>query len=76
MLIVSGGIMRHYMVALRAVSANTAGTFLNLAPLFGFAGAFVFLGERLFMLQFLGIMVTVAAVTMIGFGGRQTVKEG
>lgn len=54
-----------YMLALRAVSANVAGSFLNLTPVFGLGIAFLFLDERLSPVQLAGTAVTIAAVVLI-----------
>jgi drug/metabolite transporter (DMT)-like permease len=54
-----------YMYALSKISANRAGSFLNLTPVFGVVIAFFVLGERLNLLQVLGAAVTVAAVSLI-----------
>lgn len=54
-----------YIAALRTISANYAGSFLNLIPLFGLAAAFLFLGEILSWLQFSGALVTIIAVALI-----------
>jgi drug/metabolite transporter (DMT)-like permease len=54
-----------YMYALAKISANRAGSFLNLTPVFGVVIAFVALGERLNLLQVLGAAVTIFAVFLI-----------
>ncbi|MGR3984351.1 MAG: DMT family transporter [Gammaproteobacteria bacterium] len=54
-----------YIAALARIDANHAGSFLNLIPLFGLAGAFLFLGERMSWLQLGGAAVTVVAVAAI-----------
>lgn len=54
-----------YISALRTISANYAGSFLNLTPLFGLTAAFLFLHETLSWLQFSGAAITVIAVTYI-----------
>lgn len=51
-----------YLLALRHVSAATAGTSFNIIPLVAVSGAFLFLGERLNPMQMLGgglIMLSV-----------------
>ena len=58
-----------YLTALTTLSANYAGSFLNLIPLFGLAGAFLFLNEVLSFPQLIGAVISVAAVTLIN---RQT----
>ncbi|NCN70692.1 MAG: DMT family transporter [Rhodoferax sp.] len=57
-----------YMAALRNIRASVAGSFLNLVPLFGFAGASLFLHEAISLQQLLGALITVAAVTLMGTG--------
>ncbi|MGR3913685.1 MAG: DMT family transporter [Gammaproteobacteria bacterium] len=59
-----------YIAALARIDANHAGSFLNLIPLFGLAGAFVFLGERMSWLQLCGAVVTVCAVAAINRRGQ------
>jgi len=54
-----------YFYAMRSMSTASAGAFLNLVPVFGIIGAFVFLGERLSVLQFVGAGVTLICVTLI-----------
>jgi drug/metabolite transporter (DMT)-like permease len=54
-----------YMAALKSISASVAGSFLNLVPLFGFAGASLFLHEAMAWQQLLGAIITVAAVTLM-----------
>ena len=63
------------MVALRTISANIAGSVLSLVPLFGLAGAFLFLGEELSRVQLLGAAVTLVAVTLINTGGRRATES-
>jgi drug/metabolite transporter (DMT)-like permease len=52
-----------YMAALKTIHANVAGTYLNLIPIFGIAGAAIFLGELISMQQLVGAAITLAAVT-------------
>ena len=58
-----------YLTALTTLSANYAGSFLNLIPLFGLICAFLFLNETLSFPQLVGAAISVAAVTLIN---RQT----
>lgn len=51
-----------YLRGLRRVSASLAGAMLNLTPVFGVAGGYLFLGERLAPLQWLGAGLILAAV--------------
>ena len=61
-----------YMKALGSVSANTAGSFLNLTPLFGLAGAVAFLHERLGPTQLAGAATTLIALYLISRMGVPT----
>jgi drug/metabolite transporter (DMT)-like permease len=54
-----------YIYGLKQTTASQAGFFLNLIPLFGLAGAFVFLNERLTSPQWLGAFFFLAAVFMM-----------
>jgi len=54
-----------YMAALRRVRVSLAGGFLNLVPLFGFAGASLFLQEAISWQQLVGAILTVTAVTLM-----------
>jgi drug/metabolite transporter (DMT)-like permease len=51
-----------YLVALRSMPVSRAGNFFNLIPLFGIAGAHVFLGERLSAVQWAGAVIILASV--------------
>jgi len=56
-----------YLGGLRSVPATIAGGFLNLTPIFGIATAYVFLGERLTLIQWAGaatIILSVLALLM------------
>jgi drug/metabolite transporter (DMT)-like permease len=59
-----------YLQALKTVTASIAAQFLSLTPVFGVAGAYVFLGERLTQLQGVGMAIVVAAV--IGIARMQS----
>lgn len=52
-----------YVTGLKHTSASLAGLSLNLIPLFGLTGAYIFLGERLTSLQLVGVFVTLIAVS-------------
>jgi drug/metabolite transporter (DMT)-like permease len=52
-----------YLRGLRRVTASTAGIFLNLIPVFGIAGAYLLLGERLSLAQWLGAAMIVTCVS-------------
>ncbi|WP_199054125.1 DMT family transporter [Aquitalea sp. ASV15] len=58
-----------YIYALQTLTANLAGSFLNLTPIFGIACAVLFLGERMSHIQIAGAVLVIAAVTLINKGG-------
>jgi drug/metabolite transporter (DMT)-like permease len=51
-----------YIAALRSVPAAVAGSFFNVIPVFGVTFAFLFLGERLTAIQWLGAAVILVSV--------------
>ena len=51
-----------YLKALQAVPATTASIFLNLTPVFGVAGAYLLLGERLTQSQWVGAVIILTSV--------------
>jgi drug/metabolite transporter (DMT)-like permease len=51
-----------YITGLKRASASLAGLFLNLIPIFGVGGAYLFLGERLTIVQWLGAILILTAV--------------
>jgi drug/metabolite transporter (DMT)-like permease len=53
-----------YVTGLKQTSASLAGLSLNLIPLFGLSGAYLFLAERLSAAQLLGAFVTLIAVSV------------
>jgi drug/metabolite transporter (DMT)-like permease len=58
-----------YLFALQRLPANVAGFYLTLIPVFGVGAAFVFLGEALTPLQWLGafcVIVSVGAISRVG----------
>jgi drug/metabolite transporter (DMT)-like permease len=57
-----------YLTGLRRVPASIASASFYLVPVFGVAGGFVFLGDRLSPSQWLG--VAIAAIAVIGIVGR------
>ncbi|QND54600.1 DMT family transporter (plasmid) [Phyllobacterium sp. 628] len=59
-----------YMRALGCISANIAGSFLNLTPVFGLGIAFVFLDEVMTPVQLVGTAVTIIAVMAISLSGQ------
>lgn len=54
-----------YLQGLTRVSATLAGAFINLIPLFGIGGAYLFLAERLAPLQWIGAGAILLAVFAI-----------
>jgi drug/metabolite transporter (DMT)-like permease len=54
-----------YLKGLACVPASVAGGFLNLIPVFGIATAFVFLGERLTVVQWAGAGTIILAVFVL-----------
>lgn len=55
-----------YITGLRQIPAGQAALFLNLIPIFGVGSAYLFLGERLALIQGLGAGLILAAVMGIG----------
>lgn len=51
-----------YLAALRSVPAAVAGSYFNVIPLFGVTFAFLFLGERLTSIQWVGAAVILVSV--------------
>lgn len=60
-----------YLFALQSLPANVAGFYLTLIPVFGLAAAFLFLGESLTALQWVGALCVIAAVAAISRVGRE-----
>ncbi len=54
-----------YLIGLRSVPATIAGGFLNLIPVFGIASAYVLLGERLTLVQWVGAAVVLFSVSTL-----------
>jgi drug/metabolite transporter (DMT)-like permease len=57
-----------YLQGLARVRATMAGVFINLIPIFGVGGAFLFLGERLAPIQWIGagaILLSVFAILLL-----------
>jgi drug/metabolite transporter (DMT)-like permease len=54
-----------YLTGLRKTPASLAGLFLNLIPIFAIGGAYIFLGERLVAVQWIGAFLILAAVVGI-----------
>jgi drug/metabolite transporter (DMT)-like permease len=59
-----------YLAGLRKVPAAVAGTFLTLIPIFGVAGGYLFLGERLGGRQGIGALLIVVSVGALVRGRR------
>lgn len=51
-----------YLIGLRRLRASTAGLYLTLTPVFGIAGAFLWLGEQPHAAMLLGTILVLAAV--------------
>jgi drug/metabolite transporter (DMT)-like permease len=54
-----------YIIGLKQMPASMVGLFLNLIPIFGVSAAYVFLGERLTLVQALGGALILVAVVMV-----------
>jgi drug/metabolite transporter (DMT)-like permease len=54
-----------YIIGLRQLPASLAGLFLNLIPIFGVGGAYLFLGERLTVAQWIGGTLILLAVVLV-----------
>lgn len=54
-----------YLYALRSMRASVAGSFFNLIPVFGVIGSFLFLGERLTTLQWLGAALIIGVAMVV-----------
>ncbi len=78
LLVVVSGIIQYgvafslYMYALSKISANLAGSFLNLIPVFGLSIAFITLGETLSFIQLTGAAITILALIVINFKTSST----
>ena len=64
-----------YFSSLKAVRANIAAPFLSLIPVFGVAGGYVFLGERLVAAQWVGAILILLAITGISRQQSTTSEE-
>jgi drug/metabolite transporter (DMT)-like permease len=65
-----------YIIGLKQLPASMAGLFLNLIPIFGIAGAYLFLGERLTAVQWIGGTVILLAVVMVLRAQREGATTG
>lgn len=54
-----------YIAGLKRTSAGVAGLFLNLIPVFGVVGSYMFLGEQLTSLQWIGAVLILVAVISV-----------
>ncbi|MFP9227953.1 DMT family transporter [Pectobacterium cacticida] len=54
-----------YLIALKHISAGLAGMFLNLVPVFGIVGAYLFLSEKMENIQIIGSVITICALLMM-----------
>jgi drug/metabolite transporter (DMT)-like permease len=54
-----------YIIGLKQLPASMVGLFLNLIPIFGVGGAYLFLGERLTAVQSIGGTLILLAVVMV-----------
>jgi drug/metabolite transporter (DMT)-like permease len=59
-----------YIIGLKQLPASTVGLFLNLIPIFGVGSAYLFLGERLTVVQWVGGALILLAVVMVLRGQR------
>jgi drug/metabolite transporter (DMT)-like permease len=59
-----------YIIGLKQLPASTVGLFLNLIPIFGVGGAYLFLGELLTIVQWIGGALILLAVVMVLRGQR------
>ena len=63
-----------FLTGLKAVPASLAGLFINLTPIFGIGGAYIFLGERLVAWQWMGaILILIAVLGVLGWPQRESV---
>jgi drug/metabolite transporter (DMT)-like permease len=54
-----------YLHGLRAMPAGRAGNFFNLIPIFGIVTAYLFLGERLNLVQGIGATIILLSVSIL-----------
>jgi drug/metabolite transporter (DMT)-like permease len=60
-----------YIIGLKQMPASMVGMFLNLIPIFGVGAAYVFLGERLTAVQWIGGTLILLAVVAVLRGQRE-----
>lgn len=61
-----------YLMALKEVSASTAALFLTLIPVFGISAAYLFLSEKLTILEWLGAILILTSVLSVSFIQQQS----
>jgi drug/metabolite transporter (DMT)-like permease len=54
-----------YLIGLKSLPASKTGNFLNLIPVFGITTAYLFLGERLTAIQWIGAALILVSVLML-----------
>jgi drug/metabolite transporter (DMT)-like permease len=59
-----------YVIGLKQLPASMVGLFLNLIPIFGVGAAYLFLGERLTVVQWVGGTLILLAVVLVLRGQR------
>ncbi|WP_190946929.1 DMT family transporter [Nostoc flagelliforme] len=64
-----------YLQAIKTIRVSIAAQFLSLIPIFGVGGAYLFLGERLSLLQGLGMLLVVGAIVGIAQYQRQSQSD-
>ncbi|GAB4451508.1 MAG: DMT family transporter [Anaerolineae bacterium] len=65
-----------YIMGLKRIPASLAGLFLNLIPIFAIGGAYLFLGERLAAVQWVGAaLILVAVMAMLRFQNREGILK-
>src|SRR5262249_392720 len=65
-----------YIIGLKQLPASMVGLFLNPIPIFGVGGAYLFLGERLSVVQWIGGTLILLAVVMVLRGQREAATTG
>ncbi len=65
-----------YIIGLKRIPASLAGLFLNLIPIFAVGGAYLFLGERLAAVQWVGAaLILTAVMVMLRFQNREGISK-
>src|SRR6185503_7789688 len=65
-----------YIIGLKKIPASLAGFFLNLIPIFGVGGAYIFLNERLGAEQWAGAaLILVAVMVMLRFQNPEGIPK-